>query len=254
MKIIISPAKRLNYKSKTKIKKVTQPIFIKESQELIKILRQKSVTEIKELMKLSSGLAQLNHERYAKWQLPFTTENAKQAIFAFEGDVFKTMKKESMNNNDFDFLQKNLRILSGLHGILLPYDLIQAHRLEGGTKLENPKGNNLYKYWGDKITDVLNAEIEQDNDDLILNLASNEYFKYINKKKLKGKIVTANFKESKNGKLKSIAIYAKKARGMMLHFITKNKLKNIEHLKAFDYEGYGYSEAHSKENEQIFIR
>ena len=254
MKIIISPAKRLNFEPITIIGESAQPIFVQESKKLIEILREKSVSEIKELMKLSSALAQLNHERYAKWQLPFNEKNAKQAIFAFEGDVFKAMNKESMNNDDYIFLQDKLRILSGLHGILRPFDLIQPHRLEGGTKLENPKGNNLYKFWGNKITDIINTEIEREDDDLIINLASNEYFKYINKKELKGKIITANFKELKNGKLKTVSIYAKKARGMMVHFITKNRLNNAEYLKGFDYEGYGYSQKYSSENELIFVR
>lgn len=254
MKIIISPAKRLDFENKAPIREYSQPLFADESEQLIEILRGKTVDEIKNLMKLSSDLAQLNHERYAKWQVPFTPENAKQALFAFEGDVFKALDKESLNSEDYDFLQDKLRILSGLHGILRPLDLIQPHRLEGGTKLDNPKGTNLYQFWGSKITDFLNKEFESDADKRLINLASNEYFKYIKKKELKAEILTLNFKELKNGKLKTVAIYAKQARGMMLHYITKNQIGTSEDIKGFDYENYAYSEAHSKPNEFIFVR
>lgn len=254
MKIVISPAKRLDFDSPAPVKDYTQPVFIDKSETLIRILREKSVSELKELMNLSSDLAQLNHERYAHWQLPFTPDNAKQALFAFEGDVFKALDKDSLNRDDFDFLQKHLRILSGLHGVLRPADLIRPHRLEGGTKLENPEGDNLYKFWSDSITDFLNNEIQKDNDKLLLNLASNEYFKYINKKKLQAEILSINFKEYKNDKLKTIAIYAKKARGMMLHYICKNRIRNAEELKAFDYKNYGFSEEHSGKGELMFIR
>jgi cytoplasmic iron level regulating protein YaaA (DUF328/UPF0246 family) len=255
MKIIISPAKRLDFESKAPVKKYTQPVFTDESETLIKILREKSVNELKDLMDLSSDLAQLNHERYAQWQLPFNEENAKQALFAFEGDVFKALDKESLDKSDIDYLQEHLRILSGLHGVLRPLDLIQPHRLEGGTKLETDKGDNLYKFWGNKITDFIREEIENDGDKILINLASNEYFKYIKKKKLNADILNLNFKEYKNGKLKTIAIYAKKARGMMLHYISKNRINKTEDLKGFDYDGYAYSEEHSKnKNELMFIR
>ena len=254
MKIVISPAKRLDFESKAPVKKHTQPVFTHESETLIKILREKSVTELKDLMKLSSDLAQLNHERYAKWQLPFTKKNAKQALFAFEGDVFKALDKNSLEKADINYLQEHLRILSGLHGVLRPLDLIQPHRLEGGTKLENDKGDNLYKFWGDKITDFINKEIEKDGDKTLINLASNEYFKYINKKKLEADMLSLNFKQYKNGKLKTIAIYAKKARGMMLHYMSKNRIDKTEDLKGFDYDGYAYSEEYSKNKELMFIR
>ncbi|MEA2042818.1 MAG: peroxide stress protein YaaA [Bacteroidota bacterium] len=254
MKIIISPAKRLDFESEPRFDSCTQARFTDESQQLIDILRQKSVEEIRQLMKLSADLAQLNHERYALWNLPFTTENAKQAGFAFEGDVFKAMDKDNLNRKQWDYLQDNLRILSGLHGLLRPYDLIQPHRLEGGTKLETPKGKNLYEFWGNKITDALNSDFGTQDPNILFNLASNEYFRYIKKKQLKANIITANFKEYKNGTLKTVAIYAKKARGMMLNFMATNNIQKPEDTLAFNRDGYEYSEKHSSEKEYMFVR
>ncbi len=254
MKIIISSAKRLDLDNQAPTTKFSKAFFEKESQELINILKKKTVSEIKSLMKISPALAQLNYERYAKWQLPFNIKNAKQALFMLDGDVFKVLKSRGLEELDFDVLQNNLRILSGLHGILKPLDLIQAHRLEGGTRLETTKGKNLYEFWGSKITNFLNNEFSAEKNKLLVNLASGEYFKYIKKKELDADIVNVNFKEFKNNKLKTIVLYTKRARGMMLHYITKNRIENAEDLKGFDYENYMFSEKLSDTNTYTFIR
>ncbi len=251
MKVIISPAKRLDFETKSPITQFTYPVFVDEAYELIQILRGKSIEEIKSLMKISLQLAQLNYERYIMWN-PTNSQHTKQAIFAFEGDVFKALQKHTLNADDFSFLQDNLFILSGLYGVLKPFDLIEPHRLEGGTKLENDKGKNLYDFWGSKITDYINSHLAAD--DTLVNLASNEYFKYIKKKELNAKIINLNFKELKNGQLKTIAIYAKQARGKMLHYIAKNKIENPLELQNFNYDNYKFSPENSTNQNYVFMR
>jgi len=205
-------------------------------------------------MKVSSAIAELNFERFLRWQLPFDTDNSKQAIFAFMGQAYIGLKADTFTKSDLEYSQKHLRILSGLYGILKPLDLIQAYRLEMGTKLQNERGSNLYKFWGDIVTLELNKAIQESGNKMLINLASNEYFKVINKKILDADIVTPVFKDEKNGVYKVITVYAKTARGMMSRFIIKNKINNTKDLLAFNYNGYAYSHEMSDKNILTFIR
>ena len=191
---------------------------------------------------------------FEAWSQPFTPENAKQAVLAFKGDVYTGLDAESLSEKQFKFAQKHLRILSGLYGLLRPLDLMQAYRLEMGTKFENKAGKDLYSFWGDKITQALNAEIVSQKDDVLVNLASNEYFKSVKPKLLNGRIVTPVFKDWKGDKYKIISFYAKKARGLMCRYAIDNDISNVDKLKGFDYEGYAFNESMSSENEWVFIR
>ncbi|MGB0984459.1 MAG: peroxide stress protein YaaA [Saprospiraceae bacterium] len=253
MLFLISPAKSLDY-SPTKLKKDSLPRLIPQTEELVTNLRQKSVGEIKELMKISDKLAELNTERYRVFSKEFDKDNSKQAILAFKGDVYQGMETEDYTTADFNYAQKYLRILSGLYGVLKPLDRIQPYRLEMGTKLTTEKGRNLYHYWDDTITNLVNEDLEGNGKNVIVNLASNEYFKSIQKKKLNGRLLTINFKDEKNGQYKVISFFAKKARGMMCRFAIKNKIKNPEHLKGFDLGGYAFNEELSEENDWVFTR
>ena len=205
-------------------------------------------------MDVSDKIAELNYERFQQFSTPFSTENARQALFAFKGDVYTGIDIENYNCKELDFAQDHLRILSGLYGLLRPLDLIQPYRLEMKTKLKNPRGKDLYTFWGDRLAKELTKELESQKQAVLVNLASNEYFKAINKKELKADIITPVFKEHKNGKYSVIAIFAKKARGMMSDFIIKNKIEDPERLKTFKQEGYEFSEPQSKGNELVFIR
>ena len=251
--MLISPAKTLDF-SQSDYKEHTLPVFLKESKQLISILKKKSVPEIKTLMKVSDKIAILNVERYHNFKTPFSSQNAKQAILAFQGDVYRGLNAADFNKKDFEFSQKHLRILSGLYGVLKPLDLMQAYRLEMGTRLEHKAGSNLYQFWGDKITEQLNADLTAQKDDIILNLASKEYFKSVNPKRLNGRLIEVNFKEEKDDKFKIVAFFAKKARGMMCHYVIKNKIKKLNDLKGFDYENYCYNEALSTADSYIFTR
>ncbi len=205
-------------------------------------------------MGISEKLAILNYQRFSDWNLPLTIENAKQAIFAFTGDVYKGFDAKSLSKTELENTQDKLRILSGLYGVLKPLDLIKAYRLEMGSKFANTKGKNLYEFWGNSITDFLNDEMANDNEKILINLASNEYFKSINIKKLEAKIITPIFKEEKNGKFKIISIYAKRARGLMSRFIIKNNIESVEDIKAFDCENYSINDALSNEKDWCFTR
>ena len=251
--IILSPAKALNFEKKSQAKEYSISAFAEKSSELINELRNFSVDDLMVLMKISPAFAELNFERFLKWNLPFTLQNSKQAISAFVGHAYAGLQANDFDDNDFDFAQKHLRILSGLYGVLKPLDLIQPYRLEMGTKLKNQQGKNLYEYWDTAITEQLNKDFSG-NQNYLINLASNEYFKAVKKQLLNAEIITPIFKENKDGKYKTISVYAKKARGLMTHFIIKNKIKKTEHIKTFDSEGYIFNKDLSKGNEWVFTR
>lgn len=253
MKIVISPAKSLDYESDLPTKKYSEPSFSKEAERLHKILKKKSPKQLSELMSISDKLAELNWKRNQEWSLPFTPDNARPAVFAFNGDVYEGLDAYTIPEDKLDGLQDKLRILSGLYGLLKPLDLMQPYRLEMGTSLKVGTKENLYAYWRSTITRALNNELEKD--ELFINLASNEYFKAVDTKALKVPVVTPQFKDWKNDQLKIISFYAKKARGLMVRYIIDTGAKTMEDLKGFDYEGYSYSEEHSaKKNELVFIR
>lgn len=253
MKILVSPAKSMDYKSALPIDKYTQPTFTKEAEELNNTLKDLSKKEMSNLMKISDNLTNLNYERVREFELPFTTENARPAIFAFSGDVYVGLDAYTLPKNKFDLLQERLRILSGMYGILKPLDLMQPYRLEMGTRLKVNGASNLYEYWGSSLTDMLNKEMEAE--ELLVNLASNEYFKSINKKKLKSTLITPIFKDLKNGELKIIAFYAKKARGSMVRYLVENDITDLDGIKSFDVDGYAFSEAETIDvNNPVFTR
>ena len=252
MKILLSPAKSLDFKSEIPTIKTSPICFEKEAQHLNSILKTKNPKELSDLMSISSKIADLNYERNHSWSLPFTTSNARQAVYAFSGDVYRGLDAYSIENDKIDFMQNSVRIISGLYGLIKPLDLIQPYRLEMGTKLSFDSNKNLYDFWRKKITEKLNNELI-DNEPLI-NLASNEYFKAIDTKVIKSDIYSVNFKQFKNGSYKTIAIFSKKARGMMTRFIINNQIDDINGLKLFDYDDYSYHESLSNDKELVFIR
>ncbi|MCU7837721.1 MAG: peroxide stress protein YaaA [gamma proteobacterium symbiont of Taylorina sp.] len=255
MLIVISPAKKLDFESLPQTDDYTQPDCLEDCAELIDVLKQYSAKQLEKLMHLSSNLAQLNHDRYHDWNLPFNPQNAKQALLTFKGDVYAGMNVESFSDEDLSFTQNHLRILSGLYGLLRPLDLMQPYRLEMGTRLNNNRGKNLYEFWGSQITQLINQQLKQINSEILVNLASQEYFKSIQKKTLHGTIITPLFKEKReDGSYKIIGIYAKKARGMMSAFILKNKLTDIEQIKQFSEAGYSYNNELSNAADWVFCR
>lgn len=254
MKAVVSPAKSLNYEAELPTTRATQPQFLEEAETLNKKLERKTKSEISDLMSISDKLADLNYQRYKEFQLPFTKENARPAMYAFDGDVYTGLDAYTIPVDKLDKVQDTLRILSGLYGVLKPLDLMQPYRLEMGTKLKIGRKDDLYEYWGDKITKALNEELK--DDELFINLASQEYFKSVKPEKLKVPVVTPIFKDYKNGKLKIISFFAKKARGSMVRFLIDKEVNTLEDLKAFDYDGYGFSEQYSdlEKNELVFVR
>jgi cytoplasmic iron level regulating protein YaaA (DUF328/UPF0246 family) len=252
MLMVVSPAKTLDYESELPIQESTQPEMLEESQQLIDQLKKLTPADVASLMKLSDKLADLNVNRFAHWKQPFNADNARPAIYAFKGDVYTGLDAYSFNKKQMTFAQKHLRILSGLYGLLKPLDLMQPYRLEMGTKFDNKKGANLYEFWGDTITNKINDNLKKG--EIILNLASNEYFKSVKTKSLKGEVVTPVFKDQKNGNYKIISFYAKKARGMMAAYVINNQINDAEEIKQFDVAGYRFSEIQSKNNEWVFLR
>jgi uncharacterized protein len=252
MKIVISPAKSLDYESVVPTSKYTEPVFLKQAAVIQKELKKKKPKELSELMGISDKLADLNWQRNQDWCLPFTTENARPAIYAFDGDVYAGLDVYTLPESKLDDLQGKLRILSGLYGLLKPLDLMQPYRLEMGTKFPVGKNKNLYEFWKQKITETLNEELQQN--ELFINLASNEYFDAIDVKKLKVQFITPEFKDYKDGKLKMISFFAKKARGMMVRYIIDTNAETIEDLKGFNYDGYHFDAALSKGNKLVFTR
>lgn len=254
MLLVVSPAKKLDFESPLATTQTSQSALLEHSELLIERCIKLSPDQIASLMKLSDKLAGLNAARFGEWSQPFTTENSRQAVLAFNGDVYSGLDASSFSHDDFDFAQKHFRILSGLYGLLKPLDLMQAYRLEMGTKLDNIRGANLYQFWGDIITDELNKVLLEQKSDVLINLASNEYFKAVNKKTLKAKIITPQFKDWKNDQYKIISFYAKKARGLMARYIIQNQLTDVEQLKDFDVAGYQYSSDLTQGNDLVFIR
>jgi len=252
MKLIISPAKSLDFTRSLPIESTTQACFLKEAESLNKILKSKSPNELSELMSISSSLAELNYERNNSWKLPFNLSNSRQAIYAFNGDVYKGIDAYSIPEDKIDFLQDTVRIISGLYGLLRPLDLIQPYRLEMGTKIPVGGSKNLYEFWRRKLTESINLELK--DDEVFLNLASNEYVKAIDTKVLKTPMVTANFKQFKDGKYKTIAIFSKRARGLMTRYIIDNNINSIEGIKGFDSERYLFSDTLSSRDELVFTR
>ena len=252
MKILLSPAKSLDFKSQLPTEKNTSLCFEKEAEYLNSILKRKSPKDLSDIMGVSTKIADLNYERNHNWSLPFTKKNARQSVYAFSGDVYKGLDAYSIDNNKIDFMQSTVRIISGLYGLVKPLDLIQPYRLEMGTKLSFHGNKNLYDYWREKITNQLNTELSENEP--VLNLASNEYFKAIDSKVINSDIYSANFKQLKDGDYKTIAIFSKKARGMMTRYIIENNITDISSLKSFNYDGYIYHEHLSSEREMIFTR
>ncbi len=251
MLTVISPAKTLDFESQPCTQDHTQPQFLEQSQQLINELRELTAPAIASLMKLSDKLAGLNMARFQTWQAPFNLENSKQAVLAFKGDVYTGLDAETMDEKGFDFAQKHLRILSGLYGVLKPLDLIQPYRLEMGTKFANSKGTNLYQFWGSQLREEIESLAD---DEIVVNLASNEYFKALEAKKLNARIITPIFKDWKNGEYKIISFYAKKARGFMSRYIIDHKINDPERLKEFDSEGYRFSAEMTEGDNWVFIR
>ncbi|TCP26887.1 hypothetical protein EV195_102229 [Tenacibaculum skagerrakense] len=252
MKIIISPAKSLDFETQPKVKEYTQPRFLEESEKLNKKLKTLSRKKLSELMNISDDLASLNYDRNQDWNIPFNPENSKQAIYSFTGEVFRGIDAMTIDENKVEVLQDKLRILSGLYGLLKPLDLIQPYRLEMGTKLKVGRKENLYQFWENSLAESLNAELK--DNELLINLASTEYFKALPKKALKVPMITPVFKDFKNGQYKTIMTFAKKARGLMVRYIIDNDVETLEQLKGFDTEGYQYTEEMSSEQELVFTR
>jgi cytoplasmic iron level regulating protein YaaA (DUF328/UPF0246 family) len=254
MIIVISPAKALDFKTKANTALYSDIAFGDEAAQLVEEMRKLSPGELGELMKISPNLSELNFTRFHEWQLPFNPKNAKQALLAFNGEVFNGIQAKTLTDEGLEFAQNHLRILSGLYGVLRPLDLIQAYRLEMGTKKSFGLNKNLYEFWSEKVTANLNEELEKQEQSVLINLASNEYFKAIDKKKLNAEVITPQFKQSKDGSYKMIAIFAKKARGLMTRFIIDNDITNPEELKAFDVDGYFFNNELSKGNNWVFTR
>ncbi len=254
MLLVISPAKTLDFDTPAKTERFSQPDFLADSQLLIDRARMYSALDIMEVMQVSMKIAELNVDRFANWHTPFSSENAKQAVLAFKGDVYTGLEAETFAEDDFIFAQEHLRILSGLYGLLKPLDLMQAYRLEMGRKVDNPRGKNLYEFWGELITEALNKQLQQLGSNYLINLASSEYFKSVKPKVLKGEVITPEFKDWKNGQYKMMGVYAKKARGQLSRYVIQNKLTEPEAMKAFNVDGYRYNDELSTEIKYVFTR
>lgn len=254
MLIVVSPAKNLDYESKVPVSEYTQPLLLDDAAALAEECKALSPAQLGTLMKISDKLATLNANRFSEFTVPFTDVNARQAVFAFNGDVYTGLDAHSLSDKDVAYAQQHLRILSGLYGVLRPLDLMQPYRLEMGTKLDNSRGKNLYEYWDSKITNVLNEALGEQGDNVLINLASNEYFKSVKKSALNGMIITPVFKDNKNGQYKIISFFAKKARGLMARYIIQNQVNDVDGLKAFDTAGYYYSEEQSTSSTLVFLR
>ena len=255
MLMVISPAKSLDFESRPTTRKFSQPEFLDDARLLIDELKDLSPGEISDLMGISAKLGELNCDRYNEWAPPFTRKNAKPAALAFRGDVYMGMQAWNYSERDFTWAQKRVRILSGLYGVLKPLDLIQPYRLEMGVSLPNPRGRNLYEFWGDRLSAALGAELEDHRSKLLVNLASNEYWDVLDPDRVGARrVVQPVFKDLKNGRYKFISFYAKKARGLMASFVVKNRVDRVGGLKDFDWGGYRYCDAQSSRDEFVFLR
>ena len=254
MLILLSPAKSLDF-DPTDIAIHSAPQLLDESERLIKKLKSRSAKSLGRLMGLSDNLAELNFNRYQAYETPFKlNQGAKQALLAFKGDVYREWPLDTYDSDDFEYAQQRLRILSGLYGALRPMDLIMPYRLEMGTALRTSRGKDLYKFWGGRITKALNESLQEQGDDLVINLASNEYFKSVVTKDINGRIISPVFKDYKNGQFKIISFFAKKARGLMAHYLIKNRIESVEGLTDFDLDGYFYDEPSSTPDAPMFLR
>jgi hypothetical protein len=254
MLALLSPSKTLDFDAPALDVPTTKPVLLSEGAQLAEILKQKSAGDIKKLMAVSDKLAELNYKRFQEFNPKFTEKNAKAAISVFKGDVYDGMAAEDFSKKELEFAQSHIRILSGLYGVLRPLDLMQAYRLEMGTKLSNSRGKDLYAFWGERVTQEINKSLENQKDKSIINLASQEYFKAVQPKQLSGELLTIHFKEEKGGQLKVVAFFAKRARGMMARFITKESVQHTEKLKEFKEGGYAYNAAASDEKNWVFSR
>jgi len=254
MLMVISPAKSLDYETPPVIDTHTQPDYLKQSKQLITRLKKLAPAQVSELMDISDNLAALNVARYGEWKPPFTPDNAKQAVLAFNGDVYDGLNAVDFKPAEFEYAQAHLRILSGLYGVLKPLDLMQPYRLEMGTRLDTAKAKDLYGFWGGTVTKQLNGLLKKQSAPVLVNLASEEYFKVVQAKQVKARIVTPVFKDYKNGQYKIISFFAKKARGMMVRYAVKNQLSEVEDLKAFDFEGYAFHAKESTADSWVFRR
>jgi len=254
MLMIISPAKTLDFKTPSTTQAYSTPLFLKHAEALIELARKLSVADICALMKISEKLGILNYERFHDWHTPFTTDNAKQAILAFQGDVYTGLDAKTLDNSGLRWADQHLGILSGLYGLLRPLDLMQAYRLEMGIKFDNPHGKNLYDFWGSKITEALNHRLEQDHYPTLVNLASNEYFKVLQPQSIAARIIKPVFQDEKNGRFKVVAFYAKKARGLMARWIIDNRLDKRDDLQDFNVAGYYFAQSESDANTLVFKR
>ena len=250
MLVVISPAKKLDYSSSIEAPELSQPALLDHAEELSIGLKALAPQNVSSLMHLSDKLGALNYERFQEWQTPFNETNARAAVLAFKGDVYQGLDADSMTAEDLHWAQDHLRILSGLYGVLRPLDLMQAYRLEMGTKFANQRGKNLYQFWGDVIT----AELNRVESSVLVNLASNEYFKSVRKKDVNARIVTPVFMDKKDDKYKIISFYAKKARGLMSRYIIQNRITEIEQINQFDSDGYVYNAALSELDAPVFLR
>ncbi|MGQ5523874.1 peroxide stress protein YaaA [Chitinimonas sp. PSY-7] len=254
MLFVISPAKTLDFDTPAPYEHSTLPAFIQQSTQLIETLRQQSPADLAKLMTISDNLATLNAARYQSWSPRFTPQNSKPAVLAFMGDVYEGLNAASFDNAQLTVVQKRLRILSGLYGVLRPLDLMQPYRLEMGTRLANLRGKNLYEFWGNTITDALNAELARLAEPVLVNLASEEYFKSVKRKQLQGRLVDCVFEDGKNGQYKVISFHAKRARGLMVRYAMLNHAETVEDLKAFDLEGYRFEPTQSAQDKLVFRR
>ena len=254
MLFLISPAKSLDYDTPAHVPTHTKPLFVKQSAELIEVLKTKTPQDISTLMKLSDALAGLNVARYQAWSSRFTAKNAKQAALAFNGDVYGGLDAKSLNAAQLDWAQSHVCILSGLYGVLRPLDLMQPYRLEMGTSLETPRGTNLYQFWGSKIADYLNERAAADTSPVVVNLASEEYFKAVDRAALKVRVVSCVFEELRAGKYKIVSFSAKRARGLMVRYAVENKVGSVKKLEGFSAEGYKFDASVSKPDRLVFRR
>lgn len=256
MLIVLSPAKSLDFESPAKTRKFTEPAFLKDSAQLVRAARKLKPRDLSKLMSISDALATLNHDRFATWKTPFTLENAKQAVFAFQGDVYQGLHADQFTAADLNFAQKHLRILSGLYGILRPLDLMQPYRLEMGRKFATKGKKDLYEFWGGRLTEKLNSEFtaQRAKKKTLVNLASNEYFKSVRPKELDADVVTPVFKDYSNGQYRVVSFFAKKARGEMAAYIIKNRVKSPAKLNDFRAKGYKYSVKESTDAKPVFLR
>jgi cytoplasmic iron level regulating protein YaaA (DUF328/UPF0246 family) len=254
MLFVISPAKALDYETPAHVKTFTQPLFVEQASELIAVLREKSPLQVAELMDLSDQLAGLNAARYQAWSPKFTAKNSKQAVLAFDGDVYGGLDAKTLNEDELDWLHQHPCILSGLYGVLRPLDRMQPYRLEMGTRLKTDKGGNLYRFWGSQIADYLNSRARADKSPVLVNLASEEYFKAVDLKALQPRVVNCVFEEKKGANYKIVSFFAKRARGLMVRYALQHRASTPEQLKGFDLEGYRFAPAASEPDRFVFRR